>query len=134
MRIEEALPCAVTGTCASAVADKPTRREMAKQIQKLADDGLTLSEIARILFMKRQRAKRIAGQYGVRLQPRGGRKRISIHIGQADYDVAFRVADGAGVSVGVIIRRMAETYIHEGETGARKRLGKLARPKRRYRS
>lgn len=111
---------------------KPTRRDLADRISAFVDDGLTATQIGQELGMSRQRVMRIAAQYRVRLQPRGGKRRIGAHFSGKDYEIMRALADKANVSVGTMLVRIARVVVEDGAGAAARRLGSAARPKRSY--
>lgn len=109
-----------------------TRREQAGRIEQLSDEGLCTREIGKKLGMSRQRVMRIAAQYGVRLQPRGGTRRIRAQLSGKDATVLKELAAQANVSVGTMLARIARVMVEDGAGPAARRLGRAARPKRTY--
>ena len=112
--------------------ERTTRRDLAERIAALADEGLTAGEIGERLAMSRQRVMRVAAQFKIRLQPRGGSRRIGVQFNGARYDILKQLADDAGISVGAIIARLAAVVVDDGIVVAKKRLGRHALPKRPY--
>lgn len=113
-------------------SEKPTRRELAQQIALFVDEGMSATEIAARMATTRQRIMRIAAQYRVRLQPRGGNRRVGAQFSAKRYAVIQRLAKEAGVSVSTMLNRIAAVVVDEGVPAATRRLGTAARPKRRY--
>ncbi len=111
---------------------KPSHREYAKLIQALADDGLSAPQIGRRLGMSRQRVMRIAAQYDVRLEGRGGRHRLTTTISGGRLAVVQILDDKAGVALGTMLVRLATKAMDGGASAAERKLGKEARPRRRY--
>lgn len=113
--------------------ERPTRRQFSELIQALTDDGLCASEIGERLGMSRQRVMRIAAQFGVRLQPRGGSRRVGAQFSGRRYQVLDALAQQAGVSTGTMLTRIVGLVVDEGHAQAARRLGREAIPKRPYR-
>ncbi|KLK91406.1 hypothetical protein AA309_20105 [Microvirga vignae] len=119
-------------TNAGAGAPKSTRRELAHRIAELTGEGMCAREIALALGMSRQRVMKIAAQYGVRLQPRGGSRRISGQFSGRDFAVLQALAAQAGCSPGAMLVRVARITLEEGQAVAARKLGRDALPRRRY--
>jgi hypothetical protein len=119
------------------MTEQLTRRQYSRLIQSMADEGMSASEIARKLSTpertrSRQWVMKVAGQYSVRIQPRGGSRRVGAQFSGHRYQAIKQLADAAGISVGAMLVRLAAITIDEGLPVAQRKLGRLARPKRRY--
>lgn len=114
-------------------SSKPSRRELAQRIQLFTDEGLSAGEIGRRLGCSRQRVLRIAQQFNVRLQPRGGSRRVGAQFNRADYELMLQLAQAAGCSVGAMLVRLARVPMAGGVVTAKRKLGRDALPKRGYR-
>src|SRR4051812_19246886 len=99
---------------------KPTRRELAQRIQAFTDEGLSASEIGARLGISRQRIMRTAALHGIRLQPRGGSRRITAQFSSRDYEMMQALAQRAGCSVGAMLVRVARVTLAEGSAQAAK--------------
>lgn len=110
-----------------------TRRQHAEIIRSLTEQGKSASEIALVLGMTRQRVMRIAAQFHVRLQPRGGSRRIGTQFSGKRYKAIEVMAERAGVSTGTMLSRIVAYVVDAGPQVAARRLGRDALPKRPYR-
>jgi hypothetical protein len=114
------------------IQSKLTCRGLAQRIQLFTDEGLSASEIGARLGMSRQRVMRTAALHGIRLQPRGGARRVSAQFSGRRYEVIAALAQQAGCSVGAMLVRLAAITIDEGTHKAARKLGRDARPRRAY--
>lgn len=110
-------------------------RERARTIARLAGEGKTSREIAKVEGISRQRVLFIAERFCIPLSKSGSR-RFSLYISDRRARAVAALAAEAKVSNAVMIERMVRTVVDDGLDHARKRLGKLViamepRPRRR---
>lgn len=99
-------------------------RERARDIARLAGDGLSSREIADKLGISRQRVCIIAERHSVPLA-RPGSRRFALYISDRRARWIRELAAEAKVSPAVMVERLIRIPLDDGLDLARKRLGKL---------
>ena len=99
-------------------------RDRARDISRLAADGMSSREIADKLGISRQRILFIAERFSIPLS-RAGSRRFALYISDRRARAIRELAAEAKVSNAVMIERIVRVIVDDGLDHARKRLGKL---------
>lgn len=100
-------------------------RERAKDIARMTAEGMSSRVIARALGISHVRVCQVADRHSIILSRRGTR-RFGLFIAETRADLIIRLAQDAGVSPSTMIERATRIVFGDGESAARKHLGKLA--------
>ena len=107
------------------------QEELASEIARLVDQGLSTAEVAEALGMNRPRVLRVIRAARIRLA-RTGTRHIRAEFCPGDYATIRILAERAKVDTPTMLRRLAGLVVEEGLEAAARRLGKAGRPKRAY--
>jgi hypothetical protein len=99
-------------------------RERARDIARLASEGMTSREIAKQVGVNHARVCFIAERFSIPLS-RPGLRRFGLYISDRRASAIRELAAEAKVSPAVMIERMTRVILDDGLDLARKRLGKL---------